>query len=391
VAFTGDVAVIHDTTECSFGGVAKRRGLGRVKGGQGFFAHTALAVGLGEQPMPLGVLGAETHFRRGKAKHATSSEHRNTSADKRESARWRKLVSKVVALLPTAIGRLIHVMDREADDYLLFESMGTHRFVIRARHDRKVKSKGSDGLVLLSEMLEAKTGKIFREVPVSERKAHARFGGSKKLDINRRHPKRQARLATLKYRAGPITIKRPQQVVAKMATLTLNVVQVYEPKPPKGEQQIEWTLLTNEAIASSVDVERIVDIYRTRWLVEELFKALKTGCAYEKRQLESAHALMNALGIFLPIAWSLLRTRAISRVAPNAPATAVLTEVQLRILPQMFRKPPRISTALEAHLALAKRGGHLSNNGPPGWQTLARGYEDLLIAEIGYRIAKAEK
>lgn len=392
LAFAGDVAVVHDTTECAFGGVAKRRGLGRVPGGQGFFVHAALAVGLGAQPMPLGVLGTETHFRRGKAKQETSADRRNTPTQKRESARWRKLVAKVVALLPMATGRLIHVMDREADDYLLLETLQPHRFVIRARHDRRVKPEGSDDLLLLSKFLETTEGKIFREVPVSERKA-SRFGASRKLDINRRYPQRQARLASLKFRAGTITIKRPQQVKAKTSTLTLNVVQVYEPKPPRGQQRIEWTLLTNEAVTSATAVERIVDIYRARWLIEELFKALKTGCAYEKRQLESAHSLMNALGIFLPIAWSLLRLRAVARVAPGAPATAVLTEVQLKILPRMFegRRAPRIRTALEAHLALAKRGGHLTNNGPPGWQTLARGYEDLLVAEIGYRIAKEEK
>ena len=34
--------------------------------------------------------------------------------------------------------------------------------------------------------------------------------------------------------------------------------------------------------------------------MEELFKALKTGCALQKRQLMSLHALLNALALLLP-------------------------------------------------------------------------------------------
>lgn len=66
--------------------------------------------------------------------------------------------------------------------------------------------------------------------------------------------------------------------------------------------------------------ERVVDIYRMRWLIEEYFKALKTGCAIEKRQLESKHALVNALAVLIPIAWRLLRLRALARENASAPA-----------------------------------------------------------------------
>ena len=30
-----------------------------------------------------------------------------------------------------------------------------------------------------------------------------------------------------------------------------------------------------------------MNIYRTRWTIEEFFKALKTGCLYEQREFES--------------------------------------------------------------------------------------------------------
>jgi hypothetical protein len=55
----------------------------------------------------------------------------------------------------------------------------------------------------------------------------------------------------------------------------------------------------------------VVDAYRARWVVEEFFKALKTGCQIEKRQMETYEALRIALALFLPIAVRLLALRLI--------------------------------------------------------------------------------
>jgi DDE family transposase len=72
--------------------------------------------------------------------------------------------------------------------------------------------------------------------------------------------------------------------------LTLNVVRVWEPKPPRGAPAVCWMLYTSEPIDTAEQLLTIVDQYRSRWVIEEFFKALKTGCAFEKRQLESYRA-----------------------------------------------------------------------------------------------------
>ena len=33
-------------------------------------------------------------------------------------------------------------------------------------------------------------------------------------------------------------------------------------------------------------------------------------------------------------------------------------------------------------------GGHIRNNGDPGWLTLGRGFEELLVLEAGFQIAQ---
>ena len=51
---------------------------------------------------------------------------------------------------------------------------------------------------------------------------------------------------------------------------------------------IEWFLLTNLPVDSDEAIASSVDCYRARWTIEELIKALKTGCQSERRQLKRA-------------------------------------------------------------------------------------------------------
>ena len=131
----------------------------------------------------------------------------------------------------------------------------------------------------------------------------------------------------------------------------------------------------------------VIDAYRARWVIEEFFKALKTGCALEKRQLESYRALSNALAMFIPVAWRLLVARSLARTAPDAPASVFLSSVQLQLLKHKLQLNALPLTLQQATYAVARLGGHLRRNGPPGWQTLARGFEALLLMQAGWRAA----
>jgi len=172
--------------------------------------------------------------------------------------------------------------------------------------------------------------------------------------------------------------------------LDINIVRVWEMDPPQGEAPVEWVLFTSEPIDTASQVSQVVDWYRTRWVIEEYFKALKTGCAYEKRQLESREALENALALFLPIAWQLLRLRTLARDASDKPATEALPASQLAVLQRVARRPlPQRPTVRDVMLAVAALGGHLKRNGEPGWITLWRGYEELLTLTAGWDLARS--
>jgi hypothetical protein len=123
-------------------------------------------------------------------------------------------------------------------------------------------------------------------------------------------------------------------------------------------------------------------------VIEEYFKALKTGCAYEKRQLESQTTLQNALALLIPVAWNLLRLRLLARDEGEQAANTVLSESQLEVLRRATTvKLSETPTIQEAMLAVAQLGGHIRQNGWPGWQVLGRGYTKLLTLELGFLLA----
>ena len=205
----------------------------------------------------------------------------------------------------------IHLMDREGDNFPLFCHLKKRgaRFVIRMARDRTVESENeqmplSHAVISLPKYLE-------REVPLSRRAA--------KPTPRSAHGQRDVRVAKLSVSAGKIALRRPRYGDDELPEeLEVNVVYVQEVDPPKDEDPVAWVLVTTEPIETPEQVAAIVDHYRARWLIEEFFKALKTGCAVEKRQLESFGALTNALALFLPIAWQMLLLRSTSRTAPDS-------------------------------------------------------------------------
>ena len=360
--------VAHDTSTISFNS-EDREGLTRRGSKQQFLVHCSLAISADGSRRPLGLVAMSQHLP-------------VSTADKRLQDRWAQHVLEVHAL-----GRppesVVHLMDREGDDYEILDLLKRlqTRFVLRAQYNRILETGR------LRDSLANATLQAQREVELARRTA--KESGPKQSRI---HPPRETRLAHLAIAACTVTI--PRSVMAKAScaeSLSLNVVRVWEPAPPEGQPPVEWLLYTSEPIETAEQVLQVVDWYRARWIIEEYYKALKTGCALEKRQLGDLHALSNALALLAPIAWQLLLLKSEARIHPTAPAHSVLDGDELQVLRCVAerRKLPDNPTALDVMLAIAGLGGHLKHNGPPGWITLARGYEKLRNLTAGWRLARS--
>lgn len=376
------IVVAHDTTEFVF----RRSEMGTLGEGRvGFLGHFALAVAVNDARSPLGVVALETLVR-SEERRRRSSQRKRHSRKETEERRWWRGVEQAEKTLDRS-GSAIHVMDREADSYELFAQMvaASCRFVIRTHYNRvtvpegteRITRRSSRGLPKLLDALSEAPALLTVEVPVSARKAVTH--------TNKVKPPREARIATLQYAACKLTLARPTWAkIEGPPTLPVNVVQVREVNPPEGCDPVEWRLVTTEPVDTSDDVKAVIDAYRARWLIEEYFRALKQGCAYEKRQLENMHAIINALAVFVPIAWQLLAIRTLARVRPDAPAVHVIDRLKLQLLQRHPKvRLPATASARDAMLAIAKLGGHLKNNGEPGWIVLGRGYDKLLNLEEG--------
>jgi hypothetical protein len=369
---------IMDTTELRFGGDA-RKGLGPLQGNdRGFLAHFALAVACDGSRLPLGILNLETIVRPEIPKGRRGTKKSRGASDS-ESLKW----SRGVVAAEEAVGgraQLIHLMDREADIYELLAELTSRssRFVVRVAQNRVAEDE--EGLGKLFDLLQS-AGEVFtRDVPLSRR-----------LRATKQHPRRSERRATLSFASRPLTIRRPPSADRKWpAALTLNFVHVFEKQPPAGETAIDWKLVTSEPCETQRKIEAVADAYRTRWVIEELNKALKTGCGIEQCQLESIGAILTLLAMMLPIAVQLLALRSLAEMSKSALALGFLSSTQLRVLRAMSKrvKLGDNPTAEQALLAIAALGGHLKNNGSPGWIVLIRGFQDLLRYVEAWEVLK---
>ena len=371
-----DIIAAHDTTVFSYAAGGKRRGLSSNRGAQEFRCHATLAITADGARDPLGVLACETWVRDG-------------SRDRSEARRWQEQAERVSALEGVDARRIVHVMDREADDYAMYVALKERglRFVVRASIDRRL-TNTHDGEHLRSAMARLPLTTT-REVPVAARGKVGRGSVERKA-----FPPRIARVARLEITMARFAFPRPKsQDPSLPSTCELNVVRVVENGAPSGEEPIEWILYTTDPIETDANVLAIVDAYRARWRIEEFFKAVKTGCAFEERQLESYDSLTNALGITLPIAWRMLRLRSHAHEIPDAPASSLLDEDEIAVLraevprAKLGRKP----TLAAALACIAHIGGHLARNGAPGWQTLYRGLRNLESLVRGYRLASGKR
>lgn len=396
-----EVLVVHDTTEFRFPvhDDYVRTSLHRFsKFKQGFRAHASLLVSADGRRLPLGVVGMRGFVPQSADPEIAEYWDETFGPLPKLTDRWFDSVKDAEEALNGRTSA-IHVADREADFYSLLRLMheNEYRFVIRARFDRFVKQSSATEDPVCQKVDEALANAEFVGARTASLGARAR--GQRPPDSVKRNPPRRARRTKFHFRFIEAEIPVPTKKLrvgknrpASLEGLPATIIEAVELHPPDGEIPVRWVLLTSERVETLDDVLRVVDIYRSRWIIEEYFKAIKTGCAFQKRQMSSADTLLTVLGILLPIAWRLLLLRYLDREEPKESADFVLSVHELKVLRARVpeAKLPKRPSIKQVTAAIARLGGHVRSNGPPGWQVLGRGFEKLLVLTEGYRLALAE-
>lgn len=378
----GTVLVAHDTTEFVYS--THREGIGHLRSvkDHGFLMHGSLVLTADGHQRPLGVIGARYWTR------SLEDAMCDCPPDMTlESERWfEQVVAAEERLGPDVVP--IHLMDREGDSYKLFADMcgRSSRFVIRNRTDRVARSEDLGPTEHIRTLCERAEVVFETQVPISRRSATSIPVKSTSL------LPREARIAKLSVRAVTVEIRKPQALPNDLPMwLELNAVYVQEVDAPEAVEPVQWVLLTTEPIDTYKDVVTVIEYYRTRWVIEEWHKAIKTGCKVEDLQLESYEALKNAITMYLVLAWRMLLMRTLARSEPNAPAEIALSSAEIVVLRefQSDARLPKNPTVGQAFIAIAMMGGYIKHKVPPGWLTLARGFEKLILLENGWSAGRA--
>ena len=264
---------VHDTTEFDFSSSVGVEGLGRLTGKRkGFYGHYTILSTLDREIE--GLLGLRTWIRTGeptkqKDKH---KKYKQKGFDKlpKEKDRWMESILDAHSRCEEQdLYNVIHVADREADDYPSYATMQEKkiRFVFRVKYDRLINDQSENHEKLFESLVQAEAS-CEREVVLPPRKQKSR----RPIDI-KNHPSRKRRTARLGVSCKAVEICCPKKYLGQLPNaLKLNFVRVFEINPPPGEQRVEWKLVTSEPIDSESDLLKIVDMYRARWTID-IFQA----------------------------------------------------------------------------------------------------------------------
>ena len=191
-------------------------------------------------------------------------------------------------------------------------------------------------------------------------------------------------------RARPRAVRvRPPKHSPRQLPIAAWVVRVWEPAPPPGVAPVEWLLLTSVPTDSVAAAWERVHWYTCRWLIEDYHQCLKTGCRIEQRQVQAGERLQRLLGLCAPVAVRLLQLREAARAAPDQPAGEALPPEVVAVVAALSGRPPGTLSADACWRQIARLGGHQGRrgDGPPGWQTLWRGWQYVQTLIPGVHLA----
>jgi hypothetical protein len=207
------------------------------------------------------------------------------------------------------------------------------------------------------------------------------------------------RIATVALRAGPVTVKRPRHGFAKTdpETVSMTLVEAREINPAGNEQPLHWRLLTTIEVGDAAAAGEIIRLYRLRWRIEEVFRALKSdGMRLEETQMHNAARLFKLAVVGLAGACRTIQLVDARNGSPR-PASDVLDPALLTVAEaigetlqgkteRQKNRHPLYSLAWLAWI-VARLGGWNCYYKPPGPKTMAAGWVQLATMIAGFTIA----
>jgi hypothetical protein len=323
----------------------------------------------------LGLVAGSVYTRRGRVE----TPHARRPLEDKESRRWVETGEAAKTVLASA-AMVTAVADRESDIYAEWATLPGENFhlLTRVMHDRAVAGGGT-----LSSVAE--------QLP---------FVATRSVDLLATH-KRAARKAVLSLRFGAVEIVRPSGVGMSHLpkTVSLRLVEVIERNPPEGAEPVHWRLLTTHNVADVTMAWQIIDWYRLRWTIEQLFRLMKShGLRIEDSQLADAGALIKLSAIATKAAAVILQLVQARDGKSQEPAGTTFSQTEVAVLDGLNAKiqgktEPQKNPHPQHSLAwatwiIARLGGWngYPSSKPPGPITLRHGWEYFQAIAKGWSL-----
>ena len=361
-AENGVILAIQDTSQVHYNSHRELElGPGPTENGNSLFLHPTLIAS--DKGVPLGVIDQHIWVRE---ELGSRGDRREKTIEEKESHKWMRGFRASMDFQAQNKGyKVVTICDREGDIYDLFklatEAKQTQdiELLVRSSWDRSLENE------------ELRLKNYIRKQDKM---------GDYRLKIER-NGRRAERRTHLDIRFSPLTIKPPRsrRHDKQLKPIELWVVEAVESTPQKGKDAICWRLLTTYEVTSVEDAKRLLGWYSKRWLIEEYFKVLKSGCKIQQRQLRTLGRLENCLALDAIIAWRILFLVHIGRKMPDLPASLLFSNEECLALYSFINQtpdpPPRPLRLSDMIGFLAKLGGFLGRKGDghPGAKVLWRG------------------
>jgi hypothetical protein len=325
--------------------------------------HTTLAIT--PEAVPLGIL-QQYVWARDEATFGELPDQHTRAFEDKESYRWARGLKAINAAREACPStQFVMVADAEADiyDLMIAERRAGVDLLLRAGQDRRLE--------------HPEATRLWKALPLGTR------AGTRVVHIPARDGK-PARTAEVTIFFQNVTILPPKhRAKEKLASVTVAAVWAIEQQPPAGVEALEWLLLTSVGVDTAKQAVTVLEWYCRRWGIEVWHKTLKSGCAIETRQLETADRLRRCLALFSVIAWRVMFTTMLARAVPDVACTAVLDEAEWQALYCHIHrtitlpgKPPGLHDAVGW---IARLGGFQGRkgDGEPGVTVMWRGFQHL--------------
>lgn len=382
----GHLLVISDTTSINLEkhkGRLKAEGLGYIGGGAGqkigFHLHPALVLNA-ESFQVLGLSSIQIWVREEVTKER-KKKYKKLPIEEKESNKWLKAAQESKQNLGQA-QMITMIGDRESDVYEEFARVPDERthLLIRSYQNRRLKDGGS----------------------LNERLVEQEVSGEYEIEIESDgRVERMSRVAQIEVRSVEVEIAAPVgSQKSEQPSVKLWAIEAREKNAPPGVEPILWRLLTTHQIQTTADALRIINYYRQRWWIEQLFRVLKKqGLDIESSELEQIESIQKLSVLGLGVAVKTLQLkRSLEKSAVGQKIEVVFNEEEMKCLEQLNKKlegqtrrqqnPYQVQELGYGAWIIARLGGWkgYQSQRPPGVITIKRGLQRFETIFVGFSL-----